>query len=82
MQHLALDEPEEVFVIEEEAPKIEGIFELPAGTDFIEEKVTADGRHITKEVHQENGITEISITEEGGIGLSPEELIGEALSDL
>ena len=72
------EEPDEVFLIEE-APIIEGIIELPVGTDFIEEKVTADGRHITKEVHQENGITEISITEEGGFGQSPEEMIEEAL---
>ena len=36
--------------------------------DYVEEKTTADGTHIRKEVHQGNGFKSVRITSDGGSG--------------
>jgi hypothetical protein len=36
--------------------------------DYVEEKTTADGQHIRKEVHQGNGFKSVRITSDGGSG--------------
>jgi hypothetical protein len=36
--------------------------------DYVEEKTTADGTHIRKEVHSGPGFTSVRITSDGGVG--------------
>lgn len=42
--------------------------DLPEEEDYVEEKTTADGTHIRKEVHSGPGFTSVRITSDGGSG--------------
>lgn len=37
--------------------------------DYIQEKTTKDGRHIHKEVHNHNGVKQVHMRVEGGMGM-------------
>ena len=42
-----------------------GLVDPSMGKDYVEESFKADGSHVRKEVHEENGITTVHVTQEG-----------------
>ena len=55
-------------------------------SDSVEERTTADGHHIRKEIHQENGVIELDITRDdetkGAPAQGPMDAINEVMKEV